>query len=163
MNEERFWAMVEHAWSQVAPEVQTARQKLLSGKVTDADVKHLHQALDPVLIAYEDQIDYLSKQELIDLDRIVERKLYDIDRADVHRHHGGPIERFIFARSFMVLAGKDYYDAVNNNAERVVPKLESEGMSQSARVYYFHKHDEEMPASDISRDTRSNQSGWNGK
>ena len=163
MDEQRFWEIMEKAWSRCEPEVELSRRNLLSGSFSDKDAKNLSEAIDElVVIVFEDQVDYLDAKGLIEFDRILERKLFEIDRKEIHTQHGGPIERFLFARSFIVLAGKDYYDAVNADPNRVVPKMESEEMSESARLYYFHKYDEEMPGTDISRKTGSNKAGWNG-
>lgn len=161
VTEQRFWDIIEQSWSNVTAEVQQARQNLLRNAVSNFDAQNLHRALkESVVLVYEEQIDDLRKPQLIEFDRILERKLFDIDREDIHKKHGGPVERFLFARSFIVLAGKDYYDAVKDDPSRVVPQLEAEEMSRSAKLYYYHKHDEEMPRTDISIETFSNKRGW---
>lgn len=150
MNTERFWEIIEESWSQVSPEANTARANLLAGKIKDSELNALHNAIEnSVILVYEDQIDELKKHELIDFDRILQSKLLDLDRPEIFKHHGGPFERFLFARSFIVLAGKAYFEAVMLDPSRVVGRLESEEMSNSAKLYYFHKYDEEMPSSDI--------------
>lgn len=161
VTEERFWDIIETSWSQAGPDVNQARQNLLSNSISDLDSKNLSEALkESVVLVYEDQIDDLRKPQLVEFDRILERKLFDIDREDIHKKHGGPIERFLFARSFIVLAGRQYYEAVKEDPNRVVPKLEAEEMSRSAKLYYYHKHDQEMPATEISIETFSNKAGW---
>lgn len=161
VTEERFWDIIEQSWGNVTPEVQQARQNLLHSAVSNFDAQNLHRALkESVVLVYEEQIDDLRKPQLIEFDRILERKLFDIDREDIHKKHGGPVERFLFARSFIVLAGKDYYYAVKDDPSKVVPQLEAEEMSRSAKLYYYHKHDEEMPRTDISIETFSNKGGW---
>ncbi len=160
VTEERFWQIIEQSWSKVAPEVQQARRNLLHNAVSELDCQNLLNALKEVVLVYEDQIDDLRKPQLIEFDKILERKLFDIDREDIHKKHGGTVERFLFARSFIVLAGMEYYDAVIDDPCRVIPKLEAEEMSRSAKLYYYHKYDEEMPGTDISIETFSNKAGW---
>jgi hypothetical protein len=54
-------------------------------------------------------------EELTSLDRVVERKLYDLDREDVHEVTDGSDDGFLYARGFIVAMGKDFYGAVLAN------------------------------------------------
>jgi hypothetical protein len=52
----------------------------------------------------------LSSAELTDLDRVVERKWYDIDREEIHQHTEGSVP-----------AGREFYDAVDADPAIAVP------------------------------------------
>ncbi|MET8089612.1 hypothetical protein [Micromonospora sp. NPDC005220] len=46
------------------------------------------------------------------LDPVVERKLHDIDREDIHEVTDGSDDGFLYARGFIVALGRAYYEAV---------------------------------------------------
>ena len=55
-----------------------------------------------------DQCRELPGGELTSLDRVLERKLYDIDRADVQAVTDGSEDGFLYARGFIVAMGRDF-------------------------------------------------------
>ncbi len=90
---------------------------------------------------------------------MLERKLYDIDRADIQAVTGGSDDGFLYARGFIVAVGRDLYDAVASDPQMAVPDAECEEM------YYFYAHlyrerFGEFPetGSGISRESCSNTS-----
>ncbi|MEV4137154.1 DUF4240 domain-containing protein [Dactylosporangium sp. NPDC049742] len=103
----------------------------------------------------------LSRAELTDLDRVVERQLYQLDRQEVHEHTDGSDDGFLYCRGFIVAAGRDFYGAVQADPAVAVMDAECEEM-----CYFFaHLHDERFgvypdTGSGISRETGSNRDGW---
>jgi hypothetical protein len=49
----------------------------------------------------------LPGDELATFDRILERQLYEIDRADIHAATGGSDDGFLYSRGFVVALGQD--------------------------------------------------------
>ena len=125
MDETRFWAMIEEAWKAVGGKVK-ARQKLAAGKLSDEKAGELLEALDDVVAALRTQLDRLSAADLLAFDRILERKQYDIDRQEVQEHTDGSDDGFLYARGFIVAAGRGYYDAVNADPSVALTDLECE-------------------------------------
>ena len=82
MDENRFWSMIESAWKAVGGKAK-ARQRLAEGKLSDDRAEELAEGLDEVIPALREQLAELPAEELLAFHRILERKLYDIDRADV--------------------------------------------------------------------------------
>ena len=82
MNEDRFWSMIEEAWGAAGGKVK-ARQKLAEGKLSEEKAEELMEAVEEVIPALTAALEKLPAEELLDFDRILERKLYDIDRAEV--------------------------------------------------------------------------------
>src|SRR5262249_14294632 len=85
-EEARFWSLIEDAWSTQSAEINAARAALATREPGDDDAgEDVEEALDAVedslraAFANED----FPKEELVAMDRVLERKLYDIDRADV--------------------------------------------------------------------------------
>jgi len=76
----------------------------------------------------------LLSGELASLDRVLERRLYSIDRADIQAVTDGSDDGFLYARGFIVAMGRDFYDAVACNPHLAVMDAEFEEMC------YFFAH-----------------------
>ena len=87
MDENIFWAMIETAW-QAAGGKAEARRMLAEGRLSDDEAEVVRVSLEEVIPALRKQLDGLSAEELLAFDRILERKLYDIDRAEISGMHG---------------------------------------------------------------------------
>jgi hypothetical protein len=160
MDVSRFWALIETAWQAVGGKAKV-RQKLAEGKLSEDKAEELLEALEEVIPALREQLELLSAADLLAFDRILERKLYDIDRAEIQEHTDGSDDGFLYARGFIVAAGKGYYDAVNVKPSVALTDLECEQMCYLA----LHIHEEkygDVPQSGISRESCSNKAGWPG-
>ncbi|MFD6394597.1 DUF4240 domain-containing protein [Nocardia sp. NPDC060259] len=147
----RFWALIETAWERAG---STARRALLDSAYDDEPLGRFIDALRSL------STDFTS-DELTALDRVAERALYDIDRADIHAITDGSDDGFLYARGFIVAMGREYYEAVRADPEAALPDVWCEEM-----CYFFaHLHDKlygDFPdtGSGISRETASNPAGW---
>ncbi len=158
MNEAKFWSMIEDAWAS-AGSWNDERQALAAGQISDEQLAELQGALDEVIPALEASLEELNQDDLLAFDRILERKLWDIDRAEIQQFTDGSDDGFLYARGFIVAVGRDYYDAVNATPERARMDFECEDMCYLS----YHVYDErfgEMPRSEISRESASNPAGW---
>jgi hypothetical protein len=158
MDENRFWSLIESSWK-VAGGKTKVRQKLAEGKLSEEKAEDLIEALEEVIPALREQLGQLPKKELLAFDRILERKLYDIDRAEIQEHTDGSDDGFLYARGFIVAVGKGYYDAVNAKPATALMDLECEEMCYLSWHLYREKFGD-MPPSGISRESCSNQRGW---
>jgi len=159
VDENRFWAMIEAAWSAAGGKVKS-RQRLAEGKLSEGRAYALQETLEEeVVSALREQLDALPANELLAFDRILERKLYDIDRADIHERTDGSDDGFLYCRGFIVGMGRAYYEAVRANPDRAVVDAECEEMCYLSECLYHDKFGE-VPASGISRETQSNSAGW---
>lgn len=163
-EEARFWDLLEAAWAPLGDDVEQARRALATrGPDDDGDsaLPAIEGAFEGFVRNLTERSRDLSAAELTDLDRVVERKLYDIDRADVHAVTDGSDDGFLYARGFIVALGRDYYAAVVRDPEKAVPDADCQEM-----CYFFaHLHHErfgDFPAtgSGISRESCSNPAGW---
>lgn len=159
MDEQRFWSLIETAWQAVGGQTK-ARQKLAAGKLSDEKAEELVELLDDeVTPALGEELNQLSAEDLLAFDRILERKLYDIDRADVHEYTDGSDDGFLYARGFIVAAGQAYYEAVREKPSVALSDLECERMCYLSHQLYEEKFGP-VPPSGVSRETCSNQAGW---
>lgn len=159
MDESRFWAMIEAAWGTVGGKAK-ARQRLADGKLSEGRALALEEVLDEeVAPALRAQLDALPADELLAFDRILERKLYDIDREDIHERTDGSDDGFLYCRGFIVGMGRAYYEAVLADPDRAVCDAACEELCYIS--WHLH-HDKfgEVPPSGISRETQSNSAGW---
>ncbi|MEU3163044.1 DUF4240 domain-containing protein [Streptosporangium sp. NPDC006930] len=167
-TEEGLWGLVEAAWAPLGVEVNQARWELTHR--TPAPDEDLHGK--PPLVVVEAALkeflsnlgslsEGLSADELTDLDRVVEAKLYDIDRADIQAVTDGSDDGFLYARGFIVAMGRDFYAAVAEDPKKAVLDADCERM-----CYFFaHLHNERHgtfpdTGSGISRESCSNPAGW---
>ena len=82
MEESRFWSFIETAWQAAGGKIKV-RQKLAAGKLSDEKAEELLDALDDMLAALREQLEKLPAAELVAFDRVLEKQLYDIDRAEI--------------------------------------------------------------------------------
>jgi hypothetical protein len=161
-DEARLWALVEAAWAPLGSGVRQARQELITRYPGyRADISLVTGALPAFLGILAGCSRGLPADELTRLDRVVERKLWELDRADVHTVTGGSADGFLYSRGFVVAMGREFCEAVTGDPEMGVPDAECEEM-----CYFFAHlcHDQfgEFPdtGSGISRESRSNLMAW---
>ncbi|WP_433360984.1 DUF4240 domain-containing protein [Actinoplanes sp. CA-142083] len=158
-DEARFWALVESAWEALGPEAAALRRATVAGEA--ADPYALDKWLNPFLAQLRVVSAQLSQQDLVDIDRVVERKLYDIDRADIQAVTDGSDDGFLYCRGYIVALGREFYEAVSADPERAIEDAECESI-----CYFFaHLHGERFggwpqTGSGITRESVSNPAGW---
>ena len=156
MDEPRFWSMIEAAW----PRTQHAialRQLAFTGELEDsADLYGIQKQMLAILT---DTLNQLDADELLTFDRILERKLYEIDRADIQEYTDGSDDGSLYCRGFIVSMGQEYYDLIKADPSRALMDVEFEELCYHPHWLYEDKYGPIAP-SDISRETGSNPTGW---
>lgn len=158
MDTKHFWTMIETAWATVGG-YKEERTLLAQGKLDDEKAFDLQDALSDVVPALESELNKLSKEELFKFDRILEHKLYDIDREEVYAATDGSDDGFLYARGFIVAMGEEYYAAVNRDPKKAIMDLECEDICYLSFHLYENKFGD-MPDSEISRESGTNPNGW---
>ncbi|MDR7275335.1 DUF4240 domain-containing protein [Catenuloplanes atrovinosus] len=160
-EEARFWALIESVWASLGDEPAALRRALVSGDDGNIEPAGIGAWLNRFHERLVEATAELTAPELVALDRVVERKLYDIDRADVHEVTDGSDDGFLYARGFIVALGRDYYEAV-----RADPASAACDGSFERMCYFFASRLEDRfgtwpdTGSGISRETGSNHAGW---
>jgi hypothetical protein len=162
IDEPRFWAMIEEAWKAAGSGGHAAaRRRMADGNLDEEEAGELADvALEQVVPALQGALEQLSRDDLVEFDRILERKLFDIDRAAVQEYTDGSDDGFLYARGFIVAAGHVYYEAVNADPSRAVMDLECEDLCYLPVHVYADRFGGSLPDSEISRETGSNEAGW---
>ena len=165
-EEARFWAMLENAWAGLGPGPNEVRRALAK---RDTSAEAFEQAaeseghLDAVLGALARACEGLTAEELTALDRVAERKLYEIDRADVQEVTDGSDDGFLYARGFILALGQEFYEAVARDPRVAVEDAECEAFCYFfARLHEVRFGDYPETGSGISRESVSNRAGWPG-
>lgn len=158
MDDSRFWSIIESAWRGIDGQDE-ARRQLAAGELSEDDADDLADSLADFTAALKEQLERLSADELLAFDRILERKFYDIDRADIHEYTGGSDDGFLYARGFIVAAGKGYYEAVKSEPSIAMMDLECEDLCFMASNLYEERFGE-IPPSGLSIESCSNKAGW---
>lgn len=159
MDENKFWHMIEDAWREVSDSA-SPRSALAHGKLSAEDAESLaEQSSSEMVPALELMLEELPQEELLRFDRILEQKLYELDRAEIHEHTDGSDDGFLYCRAFIVAAGHTYYQAVNADPSRALMDIECEDLCYLPMRIYTKKFGE-IPPSGISRETGSNKTGW---
>lgn len=163
MTEELFWSLLEQAWEDVSPKLKSKRMKIAAKKgfkePTELGAELAEVVAGDLVNNLLEKLKNLSREDLLEFDRILERKLYEIDRADIQEYTDGSEDGFMYCRGFIVGQGKEYYEMIKNEPQRAMADLEAESFCYCA-VYLYEDLYGEMPQSDISRETGGNQSGW---
>ncbi|GIJ61436.1 DUF4240 domain-containing protein [Virgisporangium aurantiacum] len=162
-DEARFWALIERAWAQLDPAANEARHALArrDPESDEGDLEAVEEHREEFLEHLRALCDGMTSAELTDLDRVLERKLYEIDREDIHEHTDGSDDGFLYCRGFIVALGREFYAAVVANPAVAVLDAELEEM-----CYFFdHLHHERFgeyaeTGSGISRESTTNAAGW---
>ena len=162
-DEARLWELVDAAWAPLGIEVNQVRRELASrpagGQVEGLPV--LKGTREAFMDSLTSRARELTAEELTALDRVVERKLYDIDSADLHAVTGGSDDGFLYARGFVVAMGREFYYAVAADVQMAVPWAELEEMCYFFAHLYCERYGS-FPdtGSSISRESCSNPAGW---
>lgn len=130
-------------------------------RVRGADTSLVVGALPVFLETLASHCRGLPGDELATLDRVLERQLYEIDRADIHAVTGGSDDGFLYSHGFVVALGQDFYHGVIHDPQMAVPYAECE------EICYFFAHlyrerfgDFPDTGSGIARESCSNSAGW---
>lgn len=162
-DERRFWALLEEAWEAAAsPKANARREALVTRDLDDdePDTKIVDSALDKVMAHVRRAMKKMTSKELTAFDRVIERKLYDIDRAEIQEVTDGSDDGFLYARGFILALGEQFYDAVNANPRVAIMDAECEEMCYLACHVHEKRFGKWPTQSKISRESCSNEKGW---
>lgn len=158
MNEDQFWQSIEDAWSKAGGHKEL-RAKLASIPSEEEPDQALYEPLARVIGFLKSYLHELPQADLLEYDRILERKLYDIDRSEIQAFTDGSDDGFLYARGFIVAVGRSYYEAVDRDPSKAIMDAECEDMCYLPH-HIYHERFGDVPKSGISRESASNPEGW---
>jgi hypothetical protein len=162
-DEKAFWVAIEEAWGPAGAEANAARHALAARDPDgdDPDTGLVDGALDDVVDRLRAHLETLDAEVLVAFDRVLERKLYDIDRQKIQEVTDGSDDGFLYARGFIVALGKGFYEAVDAEPARAICDAECEALCYlSAHVHQKRFGSWPETGSGISRESCTNPEGW---
>lgn len=159
-----FWSDIESAWSGIddggSRALLSTSPPASSSEREDAAVT-LGRHIDTMLNNLKVTLSRYSSAQLSVWDAHCERALYDIDREDVHEALDGSDDGFLYARGFVVAAGRKHYELVKEDPETWgVMDAEAESMCYFASHLHRELYGDWPAKTGISRETCSNKEGW---
>lgn len=160
----QFWALVEEAWRSRGAAANDVRRALATrdSDEDDIDTQGVDDALGDVIAYLTERFNAMPQDELVAMDRVLERKLYDIDRQEIQEATDGSDDGFLYARGYIVILGKEFYEAVNANPAKAIMGAECEDVCYLPAHIHANRFGGDFPKHDdgISRESCSNRAGW---
>jgi predicted DNA-binding WGR domain protein len=160
MNETVFWEIIESSWSD-SPRLNKKRAKALISNEEELLAELSEELSETILENFNKRLLKLSKDDLTAFIHILEERLYNIDREDIHEYTDGSDDGFLYCRCFILGMGKQYYEMVDSDPSKTTMDLEAEIFGFSAYQQYEGKFGEEFDRYSVhSIETCSNENGW---
>lgn len=161
MTEKEFWEIIELSWLD-SPKLHKKRAKAL--KTNDEELlEELSEELwGTILENYNKRLFQYSKKDLTEFIHILEERLYNIDRKEIHEFTDGSDDGFLYCRCFILAMGEEYYNMIDKKPSKSTFDLEAETFGFSAYQVYEKKFGEEFDRYSMhSIESCSNNNGWN--
>ncbi len=159
MEESKFWNLIENAWLKSGKN----EDRLKAIETNNEDVlEELSQFIETDLMDfYKTELKLLGKTEFTSYIQLLEKKLYHIDREEIHEYTDGSDDGFLYCRCFILAMGKGYYDMIDDNPEKATMDLEAEGFGFEAYASYEENFSEEFERnSNYCIESVSNREHW---
>ena len=154
-----YWQIIEKAW-EANPVANEARLNALATKEKNTIAK-LEKYTGLITKSLESELLKLTKEDLAKFIFFVEKKLYEIDREDIHRYTDGSDDGFYYARGFILGLGYEHYNLVNNNPSKVAYDVEFFEICFIGYVIYKEKYGEEFERYQYhNASSFMNKEGW---
>lgn len=143
MTAEKFWSIIDATWSKV-PSLDII--KAITVKTNDQELlPELSNAMEVQLLPHFKKV--LSKMDKATLTNFIlfqEKKLYQLDRQEVHQYTDGSDDGFLNSRCFILGMGEAYYNMIDKNPKKATMDLEAAGFGLAAYQVYEEKFGEEF-------------------
>ncbi len=138
MTEEKFWQIIETAWSKVTT-LHIIRA--IAVKTNDKDLlAELSSAMGvQILPHFKAALATLDKITLTKFIHFQEAKLYQIDRQEIHQYTDGSDDGFLYRRCFIFGMGEAYYNKIDKNPKKAAIDLAAENFGFAAYQVYEKK------------------------
>ena len=160
MNETVFWEIIESSWAD-SPRLNKKRAKALISNEEELLAELSEELSETILENYNKRILKINKDDLTAFIHILEERLYNIDRKNIHEYTDGSDDGFLYCRCFILGMGKQYYDMVDNDPSKATMDLEAEIFGFSAYQQYEEKFEEEFDRYSVHNiESCANENGW---
>jgi hypothetical protein len=160
MTEQEFWKIIELSWKDL-PNADKKRADAL--ETNDEELlEELSEFLTgEILEKYKKRLLLLDKKEFTEFIHILEERLFNLDREEIHEFTDGSDDGFLYCRCFILGMGEEYYNLIDKNPSKAKFDLEAESFGFSVYQIYEEKFGEEFDIYSVHCiESGSNQTGW---
>ena len=140
--DDEFWDLIERAW--MANEQLYNERAIVLRKKDKKLVYGLESKMSIVMENLEQGLKTLDKEQLTRFNQFVEKKLYLIDRAEIHKYTDGGDDSFYYNRGFILALGKEYYEKINRKPRHATFDAECETICFLGYSVYEDKFNKEF-------------------
>lgn len=160
MNEANFWQLIETAWS-LSPELNAARRLALRTNDPFLLESLSYELADVIGENLRRLLEALDKSALTAFLRLMEEKLYHIDRQEIRQYTDGSDDGFLYCRCFIVGMGEAYYKGIDSNPALATMDVEAESIGFIGYEVYLEKFNESFSRNTLHCiESGSNKKGW---
>lgn len=160
MNEQKFWQLIEQSWKK-HPQLESLRKEVLSNNIEEQVLELSGFVGADIANQLGEELSSLKKEDLSKFIHIMEEKLFNIDRKEIHEFTDGSDDGFLYCRGFIVGMGEEYYNKIDKNPSLATMDAEAELFGFVAYSTYEQVFDEEFDRYSIhSIESCSNANGW---
>jgi len=159
MEEKEFWKIIENTW------INSGKNENRLKAIASNDESLLQELMnfidDELLPFYRQELEQLNKEEFTKFLLEFEKKLYQIDRQEIHEFTDGSDDGFLYCRCFIFAMGQEYYEMIDENPSQAKFDLEAELFGFEGYSYFDKKFNLEFDRYTIhSIESFSNINKW---
>ncbi|PUZ29224.1 hypothetical protein DCC81_07100 [Chitinophaga parva] len=160
MDEALFWQLIEASWTD-SPEDNEDRIDALETNDEDELLELADTMSDVIMHNYRRRLGELDKPSMAAFLRILEVKMYELDRKEIHDHLDGSDDGFVYARGFVIFMGEEYFNKINEDPSQGTFDTRCEEFVFEGYSIYEEKFEEPFERYQVcSVETGSNKEGW---
>ncbi|RAJ83475.1 uncharacterized protein DUF4240 [Chitinophaga dinghuensis] len=156
MDEQQFWALIDASWKDI-PGADKMRQTGIRTNEPEL-IFELSELLSvEIASCIKTRLLDLEKADLVRFIRILEAKLHQINREEIHFYTDGSDEGFLYCRAFIVGMGEAYFNLIDRHPAYATCDAEAEIISFIGYAAYsdnfgheFHRDADNLSALDAA-------------
>ncbi|MBV8253187.1 MAG: DUF4240 domain-containing protein [Chitinophaga sp.] len=154
MNEQQFWALIDASWKDI-PSADKQRQEGIKSNEPELIFELSELLSAEIADCMKTRLLALEKPDLVRFIRILESKLQQIDREEIHFYTDGSDDGFLYSRGFIVGMGEEYFNLIDRHPAYATCCAEAEIISFIGYAAYsenfgheFHRDADNLSATD---------------
>ncbi|NIG53684.1 DUF4240 domain-containing protein [Chitinophaga sp. Cy-1792] len=159
MTEQQFWSIIDAAWKDIPP-ADVLRKTGLKTNEPDLIFELSEILSSDVALYLKKRLLALEKPALVAFIRIMEAKLHQIDREEIHFYTDGSDDGFLYCRGFIVGMGEEYFRMIDSNPAKATCDAEAEEISFIGYAAYSENFGHEFSRDENDIISGNPSEGW---
>jgi hypothetical protein len=148
MTDKDFWGLIELSW-QDSPILYKKRAKALETNDEELLEELSQELYNTITENCKKRLLKLEKDELTSFIHILEERLYNIDREEIHEFTDGSDDGFLYCRCFILGMGEQYYNMIDKEPAKAKLDLEAEAFGFVGYEVYQEKFEEDFERNSV--------------